>query len=320
MSDETWYDIFLEKLYNKFPKRVDLAHALMDILFIEREAVYRRLRGDVAFTVSEVIKIASEWNISLDEIAHCATNNVSFTMKSINYVDPSKEEMIEIVKRIRRIEHFENSPDAECMEICNKLPRSLTAGFSSLYRFDIFRWAYQYGNMDERPLFSQITFSEQFFKELTHYSKVIKQVANMSYIWDYMLFDYFVRDIQYFHSILLINDEEKKQIKNDLLTLLDYLFEVANKGSFPETNKKVNIYISKINIDTNYSYFYSEELRMCRIYVFEKYDLFSYNTEMLNNFRNWMQLKKRTSIQISEVDEKSRIEFFMKQRQLIETL
>jgi len=34
----------------------------------------------------------------------------------------------------------------------------------------------------------------------------------------------------------------------------------------------------------------------------------------------WMQLKKRTSIQISEVDVKSRIEFFTAQRQLVESL
>jgi len=318
--DDTWYNIFIERLYNKYPKRADLAHALMDLLFIEKEAVYRRLRNDVAFSVVEVVKIASAWNISLDEISNVAANNVSFTMKSINYVDPSDEEMREIQNRIERLEHFEESPDAECMEICNKLPRSLIASFPILYQFDIFRWAYQYSNVEERLKFSQITFSEQFHQKLVHYSKVIKQVANMNYIWDAMMFEYIVRDIQFFHSILLITEEEKDRIKKELLSLLNYLLEVADRGSFPETNKKVNVYISKIHIDTNYSYIYTEALKICRIHVFEKYDIFSFNTEMINNFRNWMQLKKRTSVQISEVDEKSRIEFFMKQRQLVEML
>ena len=318
--DDTWYNIFIERLYNKYPKRVNLAQALMDLLFIEKEAVYRRLRNDVAFSVVEVVKIASAWNISLDEISNVAANNVSFTMKSINYVDPSDEEMREIQNRIERLEHFEESPDAECMEICNKLPRSLIASFPILYQFDIFRWAYQYSNVEERLKFSQITFSEQFHQKLVHYSKVIKQVANMNYIWDAMMFEYIVRDIQFFHSILLITEEEKDRIKKELLSLLNYLLEVADRGSFPETNKKVNVYISKIHIDTNYSYIYTEALKICRIHVFEKYDIFSFNTEMINNFRNWMQLKKRTSVQISEVDEKSRIEFFMKQRQLVEML
>jgi hypothetical protein len=72
-----------------------------------------------------------------------------------------------------------------------------------------------------------------------------------------------------------------------------------------------------MNIGTNYSYFYTEKLKMCRIHAFEKHDIFSYDAKMVDNFRTWMQQKRRTSIQISEVDEKSRIDFFMKQRELV---
>jgi hypothetical protein len=41
---------------------------------------------------------------------------------------------------------------------------------------------------------------------------------------------------------------------------------------------------------------------------------------MIEDFVTWMQLKKRASVKISEVDEKSRIEFFTKQRQVVDTL
>jgi len=320
MAHDIWDDFFIESLYKKYPKRIQLAHELTDLLFIELESAYRRLRKDVAFTVEEIAKIAQEWNISLDEITNLATNKVTFTMKSINYVDPSGEEMNEIKNRIKRLQHFETSPDAECMEVCNKLPRSLTAGFPKLYQFDIFRWAYQYGNSEERAILSKTKLSKQFLQELTNYSMIIKHVANMSYIWDYRIFDYFVHDVQYFHSIFRITDKEKEQIKQELLVLLDYLLEVATNGYFPETKKKVTIYISKTKLDTNYSYFYTEELKMCRIYVFEKFDIFSFNLDLVNDFRNWMLLKRRTSFQISEIDAKSRIDFFIKQRELIEAL
>ena len=318
--DDTWYGFFIEALYKKYPQKTQLAQALMDLLFIEREAVYRRLRKDVPFTVYEMAKIASAWNISLDEIIHAGTGNVAFTMKSINYLDPSEEEIIEIHKRIIRLEHLETSADAECMEICNKLPRSLTAGFMPIYIFKVFRWAYEYGNLEENKHFSQIHLPEYATQELELYARLIKNVANITYIWDHRMFDYVVNDIQFFHSLLLLTDEDTKLLKKELLALLDYLMEIAAKGCFPETGNKVTICISKINIDTNYSYFYTDNLRMCRIHAFEKYDIFSFNEEMVNNFRSWMQLKKRISTQISEVDEKSRIEFFMKQRQLVERL
>jgi hypothetical protein len=102
--------------------------------------------------------------------------------------------------------------------------------------------------------------------------------------------------------------------------LLDYLLLVATTGCFPETKNKVQIYISMININTNYSYFYTEELKSCRIHAFNMHDICTFNSEMVERFKVWMQLKKRACIQISETDEKSRIEFFAKQRELVDSL
>jgi hypothetical protein len=59
---------------------------------------------------------------------------------------------------------------------------------------------------------------------------------------------------------------------------------------------------------------------MCRVHAFNMYDMISDNQEMLVNFKAWMLKKKRTSIQISEVDEKSRIEFFKRIKQLVDSL
>ena len=50
------------------PKEGNLANVLMDILCMSKEAIYRRLRGEVAFTFSEVAIIAGQLGISLDKI------------------------------------------------------------------------------------------------------------------------------------------------------------------------------------------------------------------------------------------------------------
>ena len=42
------------------PKEGNLANILMDILCMSKEAIYRRLRGEVAFTFSEVAIIAGQ--------------------------------------------------------------------------------------------------------------------------------------------------------------------------------------------------------------------------------------------------------------------
>jgi hypothetical protein len=179
---------------------------------------------------------------------------------------------------------------------------------------------YQYGETNKTIPYSEIQTSEEKIKLTEEYNKAIKNVPNNNFILDNKIFEFLLNDIKYFASIYLITNEEKKLIKKDILALLDYMQEIANKGYYPETNCKVNLYISHLNIDTNYSYTLSSEANICYIHVFEKFEIYTFDSDLILDFINWMQMKKRTSIQISEVDERSRVEFFTKQRALIENL
>jgi hypothetical protein len=320
MDNNVWYDVLIDKIYKKFQKKAQMTQALVDLLGLEREAVYRRLRKDVFFSADEIMKIASTWNISLDEITNINSEQFSFQMRQVNYINPSKEEQVFLQGVISSINSLQNVPDSEFLYTCNKLPRLLLSGFEHLNHFYLFKWKYLYGGENETIAFSDVIISEEKKKISADYFKAIKNVPNTNIIFDRKIFEYLISDIQYFSSIYLIKDTEKELIKNDLYNLLDYLLEVANKGYYPETHNKVNIYISQLNVETNYCYTFSPETSLCFVIVFEKNEIYSVNTEMVSNFIAWMQLQKKTSTQISEVDERSRVEFFTKQRQIIDSL
>ena len=317
MEEQTWYEVFLENLHEQFPKKAQLTQEIMDLLCLEREAVYRRLRKDVPFPAHEVIKIASTWNISLDEILGIDTGKIMYRMQPFNYLDPTKQEFNNMQKRVSAIDHLRTTYQSEYMEVCNRLPRPLSIGFNTLYRFRIFDWAYQYNSGMYRE-FSKISIPEFMQLEFDRYKKNIVHAKNTQYIFDQKIFDCLVYSVHYFHSILLITDDEKELIKKELHEMLDYLMEIATKGCYPETHNKVTLYISQLNIDTNYSYFYTEKLKVCRVHAFGKFDVSSYDANMVKNFRTWMNLKKRSSIQISEVNERQRIEYFVRQRKLVD--
>lgn len=320
MESNIWYDVFIETLYKRYPKKSDLIQALMELLYIEREAVYRRLRKDVVFTVYEIAKISTEWNISLDVLIGINSGQITFQMRKMNYLDPSEEELKFLYQVVQGLNVVKNQPDTEFMDICNKLPRQIVAGYKNLNQFYLFKWMHQYGNDKDAMPFAQTVVSKEKAELTTVYYEAIKKVPNTSFIWDRRLFDNLVSDIRYFHSIRMITDEEKDLIKKDLSDLLDYLFDVATYGYYPETKNKVNLYISELNVDTNYSYTLSQEARICFVHVFEKYEIYTFDKDMVFNFKKWMQQKKRSSIQISEVDARSRIEYFTKQRQVIAEL
>jgi len=318
--NDIWYDYFLEILLSKYPNKTQLVQALMDLLCIEREATYRRLRKEVFFSFHEIIKIASAWDISLDEISGAQSKKIFFQMYLLNFLDPSQQELNYMRSRRQALDHFETSSDSEYMEVCNRLPRSLTTGYDYLYRFDIFKWAYQYHDERIKIPFSLTVIPDEVRHEMSIYNNLIKHVTNTHIIWDEMIFEYLIRSILYFHSILLITDEEKKLIKQDIISLLNYMSDIADKGYYPETQNKIDLYISELNVDTNYSYLYSDELKICRIHTFGNCDINAFAPEMIDNFKKWMHMKKRTSIKISEVNEKSRIDFFSKQQDIVSNL
>jgi hypothetical protein len=304
----------------KYPKKSQLIEALMGLLYIEREAAYRRLRKDVTFSTYEIAKICSAWNISMDNILNINSEKISFLMHPVNYITPSEQDIQFLRHTIKSINELNGFSNTESMDICNKLPRQLLAGFKHLDQFYLFKCIYQYGNEKNIVPFSQITVSDETRQLTEEYYRAIKNVPNANYIFDHMLFDNLVAEIKHFNSIHLITDKEKELIKKDLFALLDYLLAAASNGYYPESQNTVNLYISQLYIDTNYSYIYANQIIMCYIHVFEKYEIYTCYPEMATKFRLWMQLKKRSATLISGVDEKSKIEFFVKQRKIVEML
>ena len=319
MKNNGWYDSFLKALSTKFPKKAQLVQELMDLLCIEREATYRRLRKDVIFHAYEIAKIASEWNISLDRIMNIASGRISFQMEFVDYVDPSNQDEYLFQSIIETILYTRDFKETEFMETCNRLPRSLFAGYGYLNQFYLFR-THQYHIKDNLVPFSRINISEKSCRLSTKYHQAIKQVPTTNFILDLKLFDNLIRDIRYFHSLRLITDEEKEFIRKDLYALLDYMSEVASEGYYPETKNRVNFYISQVNIDTNYSCIHTEKENVCFSQTFDKYEIYTHNSEMAANFKMGMKLREKTSVQISVVDAKSRIDYFERQRQIVESL
>jgi len=316
MNKNIWYDHFLKSLYEKYPKKNRLAEALMDLLCIEREAVYRRLRKDVMFPFHEIVKIASTWNISINEIIGVSNGNIPFFMRPFSYLDSLNN----IRESTEFLQKLEPSFESEYMEICNKPSRVMVTGHTALCQFYLFKWIYQYGNEETVTPYSKAVIPGSMHQLMSDYHVATKNISNASYILDHKLFDFLVCDIQYFHSVKLITDEEKELLKKDMHALIDQMADIARKGYHLEEKNKINIYISRINIDTNYSYLYTKAFKVCCIHGISENDIYTTDDEVVKNFRKWALLKKRTSVQISEVDEIGRIEYFTRQRQLVDTL
>jgi hypothetical protein len=172
------------------------------------------------------------------------------------------------------------------MDVSNKLPRQFRAGYRHLNQFFQFKWIYQYGNIQKPIPYSKINTSEEMILLTADYFKAIKNIPQSTFIFDYFLFEYLTHSIQYYYESNMITDEEKALIKNDLYALLDDLWEITKDGFYPETQNKVNLYISQLNISTNYSYTFTSQV---------KYVMFTYliNMRFIPMMLKWLQVSKR---------------------------
>jgi len=320
MKETTWYDLFVGLLCEKQQKNVQLTYELMKLLDLEHEAVYRRLKKIVPFPAHEIAKIASAWDISLDEIMSINLETIPFLMYWYSYLNPTTSEISCIQSRVGMLDNLCTAQQSEFLDISNTIPKPFIVGFPNLHRVLLFNWVYQYCSDRSFKYYSKVIIPNLISSEFDRYKESIRHIRNSSFILDEMVFEYFVTTVQYFHSIMRITDSEKELIKNELHDLLDYITEITNKGFYPETQQKVNIYISQINIDTNYSYLCTDKQETCHIHAFCMSEILSQDLRMIANFKKWMILKKRTSYQISEVNERSRFEYLAKQREIINML
>ena len=68
MKKDILLNYLLEQIRKKTPPGTNTASMLSDILCIGKEAVYRRLRGEVPFTFYEISRISEKLNISIDGV------------------------------------------------------------------------------------------------------------------------------------------------------------------------------------------------------------------------------------------------------------
>ena len=133
-----------------------------------------------------------------------------------------------------------------------------------------------------------------------------------------MIFHHLVNDIKYFSDIHLISCEDIQRIKEELLVLVDELEELAMKGK-TEAGNSVRIYVSHINFEATYSYLETSSLQLSMIRVYSINSITTQDTEMFNSLKDWIQSLKMFSTMISESGEMQRIQFFNRQREIINT-
>ncbi|MBD3590435.1 hypothetical protein [Bacteroides sp. GM023] len=309
----------IEAMKEKLPLKGQLADMLMDTLYIGKEAVYRRLRGEVPFTLQESALVSRKLGISLDQIVGISfKSNAMFNINIVDYDDPFESYYEILDKYVTLVNSMQDDPNSAMGTSSNIIPQTLYMKHELLAKFRLFKWMYQNKNIDCKS-FEELEMPAKLVNIQKDYVGMTRHIHSIDYIWDSMIFQHLINDIQYFSSIHLISDETKEEIRKELFLLADELEELAISGKTKEGNQ-VRIYVSHINFEATYSYVETNNLRLSLIRVYSINSLTTMDNEIFHSLKEWIQSLKKFSTLISESGEMQRIQFFKQQREIIDTL
>lgn len=312
------------ELINEMRERVapkeTLANFLTNTLCMGKEAVYRRLRGEVAFTFDEVALISHKLGISIDQIVgNHLSNRATFDLNLQHSPDPV-DSYYEILERYLRIFNYvRNDGSTTIYTAANIIPFTLYSSYEYLSKFRLCRWIYQNGKINTPHSLSEMHVPEKVVAAHKKLSETVKQCKKTCFIWDSNIFYSFVKEIKYFAGLNLISEEDVTQLKSELLSLLHELELLSIKGEFSNGNK-VAIYLSNINFEATYTYIEKGDFQISLFRVYSINSMDSQNQQICNLQKNWIQSLKRHSTLISESGEVQRITFMEQQKEIIEQL
>lgn len=321
MKYQVLFENFIGAVKDSIPRNTKVSAVLTDILKIEKEAVYRRLRMEVPFTFTEIANVSQHLGISMDDIIDCNTPKTRpLHLKFIEYANPMEVDYIILEHFLALVKQLKAASDSEVTFSCSTLPSVLYLNYETITRFYLFKWSYMYGETGGVKRFDEIVIPPRLRQIQQELVSEARHIRTTNYIADNMLFNSLVNDIKYFESIHLISSEDVQVLKKELLQFIDDTETLAASGRHAGTNNLVNLYVSNINFETCYTCAETPDMHVGMIKAFILNSVASQDDLTFQKIKNWLQSLKRVSTLISQSGEQQRILYFEKQRDTVNTL
>lgn len=300
----------------------NLATCLMHVLNLGKEAIYRRLRGEVPFTFHEVALISQRLGLSLDTLL--GKNNattIPFYLARASVTGRVSKRGLPLDWNSRETRDAPRDPDSEERVALNILPVVLVMDHPHLFKFRVFKWLYQRGgeNVDGITPYSQVSIPPGILQHGQERLHALSRVSNIDIILDKMLFTRVINDIRSFAMTGLLAGDEVSLIKRDLVDLIDKLERMAATGE-NDMGNNLDLFLSDTSFESTYLYTTSRQGVSCAIAIFSMNLLHSPDPGMFRTVKQWVDSLKQYSNLITRAGEILRRRFFQSQRGMIEAL
>lgn len=298
--------VFMEKLKALLPPQQGLADVLADLLQVSKDSAYRRIRGETALTLDEVLIICEQFRITFESLSN--PNAVTFQFKQLKPdIESFREYLTGMYTDLERIKSFENSEiiyAAEDIPVFHHFPHKMLSSFKTYY------WMRSIMNV---KAFEGTRFKAGLIPEdIIELGKKIHQVYQSipsAEIWTDETISSTLNQIEYYWEAGLFEDVETGiAVCDDFITELRSIQQLCEIGT--KQFKPYRFYHNDIMIGNNCILIKAGTTKFCYL------SHHSFNFMLTTDFafseetESWLENMMRRSALISGVSEKQRNIFF----------
>ena len=313
-------EIIVSTVLKNIPKNLKPVSFLMDLFDLSRESVYRRIRGEIPFTIEEIVKLSINLGFSVDEIIEGnKRDRVFFDLQADTSVQPQDAFLLMCKNHHAQLLNIINAENKNVLVALNNLPAVYSASFNNLFRFFYYEWLQHNHDGLTKLYYSDVIISPELASMQEKIIQDSKKSDNSTIILSPNLFLNLIRNIQYYHKRKLITDEELQLLKEDIANLIDSTEKVAKTGAL-ETTNRVDIYLSTLSINSNIAYIKYGNNIEAHLLIHPVNPIIIHNPEVCAMQKNWLYCLKKHSRLITQSNEILQTFFFDKQREYLEKI
>jgi len=323
MKNEGLNDLFIKELQERFNRNADLINYLVEILNIEREAAYRRVTGKVCCSANEMGKICRELNISLDGLlfADKDFNSLPVTLeKPITYlsIDSICDKIDDCIGMLKYMT-LSSTSRVEYGCLSHRMPYEFIYHSPLMWKFFCFMLGHTFVRSENFNHFSSWQVPARLAAIPLSYPDIFR-FGSCLYIWDSNIVWNFCKDLNLLQDMLVITDNEKEAIKDELRMILSNIEHTLNGTRTPEINlpEEAEFYVAQNNIGSTSIYCGSDESNYSSVETNYSYTVTKNNPRVFSGVREWMHSFKPICMLISGSGRTARRIFFESQYRIIE--
>ncbi len=318
--------MFFQYIKSKVPSHLSLVDELADLLNISIDSTYRRIRGEKMISLEEILKIASHFKLSIDQLLNLKTSDAKVFSGNYLTAEHFNFEMY-LQKMLETLTFFNSFKNRELIHFCKDFVVFYHFPYPELAAFKNYAWMKTILNF---PALAHQSFSCDLFDKSTIdlCAKIAKQyslipgaeIMNVSNIHTTLYQIEFYKAGQEFRS-----EAELKTIYEQLHEMVDHIEAQAESGvkfmpgETPNSQSALySLYVNDFFTGDN-SYLATMDGKRVSYLIHNYLNYLSTSDEMHTTYHyNFLENIKQKSILLSKSGEKLRSGFFYLLRSEIE--